>query len=124
MASAKTLDGIGLPEAGLTETEIAETNLAAYEAAGVRVRRNWDRRAPFVPPDMGHDFLDHLYRLISSDGVTTYVSEPYGMDGESLEQLAQLRRDGGWRVWIGQFPLWYPGRTTPIHFRPLEYAPA
>jgi hypothetical protein len=111
--TAKTLDGIALPEAGATE--IAERNLALYRESGVRVRRGWDKYAPLDPDVNRHHFLDHLYRLTDTKtSETTYVSEPYRV--WEFAELAKFEQEG-WEVWIGQMPLWYPGRTTPIHFK-------
>jgi hypothetical protein len=121
---AQTLSGYTCPEP--EATAIAESNLAAYKQAGCKVRRNWDARAPYVERiEGGHGayvigggglhrrFLDHLYRIVTRGGKKIYVAEPYGIDGEGLAELAELDR-GGWYVQIGQTPLWYPGRTTPI----------
>ncbi len=115
---AKTLDGIAVDD--MTATEAAEHNLAAFKDNGIRVARNWDRRAPFVE-HLGRGewlirdrtLLDHLYRLRYPNGRVVYATEPYGLDESDLRDLGGLL-DEGWSVRIGQMPLWYPGRTTQV----------
>jgi hypothetical protein len=117
---AANLSGVKLPEDGANE--MAVRNLAAYKDQGYEVSEDWDRNAPFVESlergawliqNRPH-FLDHVYRLVKDDK-TIYGSEPYGLGKDDIAELHKLSTMG-WRVWIGQDPLWYPGRTTQILF--------
>lgn len=110
---ARTLCGIALPEP--EATALAARNLADYRDAGCRVRVGWDTRAPYISGESLH-FLDHHYRITCPDRTKVYAVEPYGVESDDLIELARLC-DAGWEVSIGQFPLWYPGRTTPILMR-------
>jgi hypothetical protein len=110
---AKTLCGIELPEPEATALAVA--NLAAYMAAGIKIRHGWGSRGPYDLADIAPqlDFLDHTYRIVPRDRSVIYVAEPYGVSLEGLCELAGLA-ERGWGVCIGEHPLWYPGRTTPI----------
>ncbi len=111
---AKTLCGVELSSPA--ETEIAERNLALTREH-YWVRRLWDRRSPVGEDADFEHWTDHPYRLIPRKGGQTIdVSEPYGLTEDDFRRFLELEEEG-WRAWIGQTPLWFPGRTTPVCLR-------
>jgi hypothetical protein len=117
-ARAATLGGWALPEPAATE--LAVRNLRITKDAGWKVLHGWGRKGPLMTHDgfgyapEGSSIVDHPYRL-RCPGRTVYVSEPYGLSGDCWQTLADLEV-AGWRVSIGQLPLYYPGSTVAIHF--------
>jgi hypothetical protein len=86
-----------------------------WTAEGPKRSRYWGMRVP------AH-WIDHPYKehQVWQDGSppTTYVSEPYRIDGEGIKHLARLV-DKGWDVRITAWrATWYPGHTLHVAVRP------
>lgn len=62
-------------------------------------------------------WFDHPYRLRTPAGQTIYVSEPYHIHTEGIENLARIAADG-WSVEImPEKALHFPGRTVAVWIR-------
>lgn len=65
-------------------------------------------------PELTAGWLDHPYKLRSSDGRTIFVSEPYGLSPSAITNLNRLQ-ESGWSVDVRpERALHYPGRTIAI----------
>lgn len=67
--------------------------------------------------DLTRGWLDHHYKLLDPNGSSIFVSEPYGLFGDSLARLARLAQSG-WNVSIDSGrALWVPGGTVAVWIR-------
>jgi hypothetical protein len=95
---------------------IADENLAFSRSIGYEPDYGWDEDCPYENagnPKSAHHFLDHMYRLVKPDARTIYVAEPYGVRASDFAEFMRLA-DKGWHVYIGQYPLYFPGRCTQV----------
>jgi hypothetical protein len=111
MSRPRTLSGTYLPDDAADE--LAAEGMRLLTDNGVRIRRGWDRGAPFAGEISVDRGLDHLYRLIHPEAGVTCVSEPYQLYPEAVARFAALE---GWNVQIDGRALWYPGATVRILF--------
>ena len=60
-------------------------------------------------------WIDHAYRVRRPDGVTVYVAEPYGLDGDAVADLAFLA-DRGFSVSVTAWQVRHsPGDCLAVH---------
>lgn len=89
-----------------------ERNSKALLAAGYKERK-WRAKGAPLDRNTSH-WLDHEYGLLSSTGGYIWVTEPYQIYGDAIQDLARLQNEG-WNVSI--IPLaavWNPGATVAV----------
>lgn len=93
--------------------------ISVTTAGGWKRLKGWDGKGPNVIKGPHNTWelpskrwIDHSYRL-RKNGRTVYVSEPYGMYEDAIEELFLLMACG-WNVNVTGESEYYPGWTIKI----------